>query len=98
MSAESKGKLQGGTNKASTLRIIINNNDSPPSMKGWLEKKRKFGWHKRFFVLERGLFSYYETEKTDSFPMGTMTLSYVVLCCGFHRVDWGGTIDGCADG
>ncbi len=62
------GEVVGVEAKRRTLRIQTRDE---PTMKGYLEKKRKFGWHKRYFVLEKSIISYYESSSTDSFPLGT---------------------------
>eukprot|EP01006_Ploeotia_vitrea_P057093 TRINITY_DN68152_c11_g1_i1.p1 TRINITY_DN68152_c11_g1~~TRINITY_DN68152_c11_g1_i1.p1 ORF type:complete len:982 (-),score=514.18 TRINITY_DN68152_c11_g1_i1:2033-4978(-) len=44
-----------------------------PLMKGFLNKKRKIGWHKRYFVLEKDLLQYFSSPN-EIFPLGFISL------------------------
>ena len=48
-----------------------------PTVKGFLSKKRKFGWLERYFILEKGVFSYYNSPH-DTFPLGFVSLKEIV--------------------
>jgi len=63
-----------GTLRRGNLHVVTKED---PVMRGWLEKKRSFGWHKRYFALERTMLCYYGGP-TDSFPLGMLSC----LACG----------------